>query len=103
MKKRRKYSFFHLNIRLRACYLILTKRYKHWILINVTTESLYKLFTNKDFEVELLAHSVHRYVIYKMIKALASSMDREDMILLKAKFEAQMEEWKKNPGPYKID
>jgi len=76
------------KIRLLAAYRILFKKYKHWVILDVSDENLVKLLQDDDFDADVLYHGVQPYVFYKMIKMASNSKDDIDMCLDKAKFEA---------------
>ena len=95
--------FFFFKQRVRGAWLILTGRWRYWFIANVDKETLYRLFRDEDFNVELLVHRMHPYVIHKIIKMVSASKDDMDMAMMKAKFEAEVEEYKKDPKPYLID
>lgn len=75
--------------RLIACWHILSKKKKHWVLIDVDDKNLVELFKGNDFYADVLYHGVQPYVYYKMIKMVADSQTDVDMICAKAEFEAE--------------
>jgi hypothetical protein len=49
------------------------------------------LFSDKDFEVEVMYHGLQPYVVQRMINQCSTVKDDIDMMLDKAKFEAEAE------------
>lgn len=85
-----KTKFFKLKIRLLVCWRILfSKRYKHWIIIDIDDINLIRLVTDKKFNVGTMWHGTQPYINQKMIKRLAEQTDEIDMILNKATFESK--------------
>lgn len=83
------------KIRLHAAYRILFRKYNHWVILNVSDENLIKLLKDEDFDTDMLYHGVQPYVFYRIIKMVSNSKDDIDMVLDKAKFEADATEYKR--------
>ena len=83
-----------LKVRIIAAYRILFRRYNHWVILDVNDENLVKLLKNESFDADILYHGVQPYIYYKMIKMVGNSKDDIDMLLDKAKFEADASELK---------
>lgn len=83
-------------VRLKCCYIILFRKYNHWVILNLDKENLIKLLTDKEFEVSMMYHGLQKWCIYKMIKKLSNTKNDIDMILEKAEFEAKSDEFSKH-------
>jgi hypothetical protein len=83
-----------LKVRIIAAYRILFRKYNHWVILDVNDENLVKLLKNESFDADILYHGVQPYIYYKMIKMVGNSKDDIDMLLDKAKFEADASELK---------
>jgi len=81
-----------LKVRLRACWLILTRNYDHWFIVNLSKEDLIKLLNNQDFEVDAFLHGIQPYIFNTVIKTIADSKTDADMTLDRMLFEAKAEE-----------
>lgn len=88
--KIRLYKFF---IRLKTCYKILFV-YKHWFLTILTREQLVLLLKGDNFEIKMMKHGLHEYNIICIAKSIAETKDDIDMMLEKAKFQAESELFK---------
>jgi hypothetical protein len=75
--------------RLRVAFKILFGRRKHWAMINISKENLVELLKGNEFDVDVFYHGIQPYVFYKLIKCVSNSKDDIDMMLDKAKFEAE--------------
>ena len=80
--------FTRITIRLKLCYNILFNKYRHYIVINVDKKNLRMALSGEDFEVGGYYHGLQPYGYWLIIKNIAASKDDDDMILEKAKFEA---------------
>ena len=61
---------------------------KHFFLISMDKKNLIELVKDEDFEVNLLTHGMRDYNVVKVVKKIADNYDNEDMILMKAEYEA---------------
>lgn len=82
--------------RIKAIWYILTKKYNHFVIINVDDESLKNQLSDQDYDVDILYCGLQPYNYYKMVIGLSKTKDDIDMVLMKAKFEADAFE-KYNP------
>lgn len=86
------------KLRFQACWRIITGKYKHWVLVNVSEADFIEMIVPEDtnlkkpFDMNLVFCGAHEYFGFKILKLAAGSNDYLDMALLKAKFEAQLEE-----------
>ncbi len=78
-----------LILRLKAIYRILTNN--HWIVFVINKDNLIKMLTEKEYEVNILFHGLQPYGVWKIVKDISLEKDDNDMILDKAKFEAEAE------------
>jgi len=78
-------------IRLKTCFYILTGRYKHWVLINLSEEELRGLLTEKEYGTELMFHRLVPYNFYKICKDISYNLDEDDMLLKRIAFETEAE------------
>ena len=72
---------------------ILTGKDKHFVLISVNRDSLVKIIMNQEFSCNFKYLGCNPYLYFKMIKSIAASKDDIDMMLDKAKFEADASEY----------
>ena len=79
-------------IRLTVCWKILSKTYRHWVILSVDEPNLIKLLQNKEFTVGLDYHGVQPYVVRRMIQMVSNEKDDTDMLLDKISFEVEAEE-----------
>lgn len=84
-----KIKLLKFKSRLLVAYRILFRKYDHWLIINVDKDNLIKLLKDEDFETDGYYHGIQPYVYFKMVERVASSKDEIDMMLEKAKFEAE--------------
>ena len=76
-----------------VCWYILTRRYNHFVVLNLSKEELIKLLRNEnEIEVDVYFHGIQPYVFNKMIKMISESKDDSQMLLDRIKFEASAEE-----------
>lgn len=85
-------------IRLKACWYILSGRYKRWLILNIEKDELIKLLQGDNFDVNILHHGTVHYTNIIMIKGVAASYDKDDILLEKIKFECDYDEYKKQKG-----
>lgn len=78
-------------IKMSIIWKIVTNQYKHCVVMNITEEQLINLFSDEDFDVEILYYGLHPYVFHRMINQCSTVKDDLDMILDKAAFEAESE------------
>ncbi len=79
------------KIKLTVIWKIITNQYKHFAVLNLTQEQLINLFSDEDFEVEVMYHGLQPYVVQRMINQCSTVKDNIDMMLDKAQFEAEAE------------
>ena len=82
-----------IKTRLKACWNILFN-YNHFVIINVDKENILRLITDKQFEIKGSYLGFQPYVYNKLIKSLAADKDDIDMVLDKAQFEADAQQFK---------
>ena len=94
MKRLFRFLSVKLPRRLRAAFTIILGRKQSWLLLTIhDKEDLVKLILRKDFEMELTYEGLQPYLIDVMFKTVGGMVDETDLILGKAKFEAQAEEY----------
>lgn len=81
-----------LRVKIKAIITILTS--KHWFIVKQDTYNLTLLLKDKDFDIDLLYYGLQPYGVWKIIKSMSYMKDDNDMILDKAKFEAEAELYK---------
>lgn len=83
-------------IRLKVCYYILTKKHKHWFIVDIDKENLVKLIKEEDYEIkEIYYHGIRPYLMWKIIHKIAETKDFADMVIEKANFELEAENYKR--------
>lgn len=68
-------------------------RYEHFIVLNLNKDDLMRLLMDEDFDIEGEYIGLRPYLVYRILKSHASLKDDNDMILMKAEFEANVEIW----------
>lgn len=91
MKKIRFYQFL---TRLKTAWKILTKPSRSWVLISLQKRDLRAMISEDDFDIGLVWHRLQPYTMYRLIDA--TMVDQEDLILMKAEFQAEAELYSKN-------
>jgi hypothetical protein len=84
-----------LLVKITVIWKIITNQYKHFAVLNVTEENLVGLFSDEDFEVEIMYSGLQPYVVQRMINQCSTVRDNIDMMLDKAQFEAESELYNK--------
>lgn len=80
-----------LLIKLGIIWKIITNQYEHFAVLNLTQEQLINLFSDEDFEVDIMYYGLQPYVVHRMINQCSTVKDDIDMMLDKAKFEGEAE------------
>lgn len=80
-----------LVVKLNILWNIITNKYKHFVVLDISEEQMINLFSDKDFEVEVMYHGLQPYVVQRMINQCSTVKDDIDMMLDKAQFEAEAE------------
>lgn len=88
-KDLKKNTMKKLLVKLEVIWKIITNQYKHFVVLNLSEEDLVNLFSDKDFEVEVMYHGLKPYVVQRMINQCSTVKDDIDMMLDKAQFEAE--------------
>jgi len=83
--------FNKFKIRIKVCWRILTRKYNHWIILNLDDDNIVKLLKDEDFDLDGQYHGLQPYVCNRMIQQYASNLDEVDMICQKAEFQANAE------------
>lgn len=78
-------------VKLTVIWKIITNQYQHFAVLNLTQEQLINLFSDEDFEVDVMYHGLQPYVVQRMINQCSTVKDNIDMMLDKAAFEAEAE------------
>jgi len=91
IKSKAKYML--ILYRIRAAWKILVNPNLHWILISVSREEFIKHLKGEDATVDFSYHKLQEYNFYDLVKRLADEKDDVDMMLGKAAFEAEAEEY----------
>lgn len=75
--------------RIRLAWEILTTQKKHWVFISLTEDELGKLIKEENFESNVVYCGLQRYNVAQIIRMLNNGIDLNEMILMKAEFEAK--------------
>lgn len=97
MKRQPRYKVYlmKLKIRIKACYRILTRKYDHWVILNLDDDNFTKLLNGDPFETTGVYHGIQPYIYHKMIKQVSASKDDIELALDKAQFEADATMYKR--------
>lgn len=82
--------------RLKTCYYILSGKYKHWVILNLTRKDLISLIKEEEYEMDIMYSGLQPYNYHQMVKGLANTRDEIDEILDKATYEANAQTYKIN-------
>jgi hypothetical protein len=80
-----------LIVKLNILWKIITNQYKHFVVLDISQEHMINLFSDEDFDVEVMYYGLQPYVVQRMINQCSTVKDDVDMILDKAQFEAEAE------------
>lgn len=80
-----------LAVKFTILWKIITNQYKHFVVLNISQDHMINLFSDEDFEVEVMYHGLQPYVVQRMINQCSTVKDDIDMMLDKAQFEAEAE------------
>ena len=69
----------------------MTRKYDHWVILNLDEVNLVELLKDNDFEVDATYHGIQPYILHKMIERVSQDKDEIDMLLEKSAFEAEAE------------
>ena len=83
--------WFKFKIRVKTAYRILTKKYTNWAIISIKENDLGPLLEDKSYGIYITTHGLHEYAFYKLIKSVSAQKDSTDMLLDRAKFQAESE------------
>lgn len=86
--------FNQFLIRLKTAWKILTKPSRSWVLISLENRDLRSMISEKDFDIDLGWHKLQPYTMYRLIEA--TMIDKDDLILMKAEFQAEAELYSKS-------
>lgn len=78
-------------VKLNILWKIVTNQYKHFVVLDISQEHMINLFSDEDFDVEVMYYGLQPYVVQRMINQCSTVKDDVDMMLDKAKFEAEAE------------
>lgn len=97
-----------LKVRLYAAGRILFRPKERFILLRIDEKNLEKMVVidqchdRPDFseiDVDFSYHRLQLYNVYKLLKVVADQIDPDELVLMKADYEVEAEEWiSKNPG-----
>lgn len=82
-------NWWKFKIRLKIIYGILFKKHTNWAFISIKHTDLSALLEDKAYGIYIMTHGLHEYAFYKLVKIVAKEKDDIDMLLDKAKFEAE--------------
>jgi len=95
MTVKSKAKYMLLLYRIRAAWKILFSPNLHWILISVSREEFIKHLKGEEVTMDFSYHKLQEYNFYDLIKKIGDQKDDVDMMLGKAAFEAEAEEYSK--------
>lgn len=75
-------------LRWRTAWNIISGKYKHWTLVVVSRKQFEQMLLEKDFGVLRIDHGMREYNVAYLIRQLADSVDDDEMIMMKADYEA---------------
>jgi len=76
-----------LMIKLKVCYYILSGKYQHWFIVNLTRHDLIKLFKKEEFLIQTECCGLREYVILKTLKSMGDAIDDDELELNRIEFE----------------
>jgi hypothetical protein len=85
-----------LKLKITICWKILTGRFKHFTLISLDEENFTKFVNEYPFELHTIHYSMQPYNSMVLIKKIADSKSDADMILDRARFLHEADEYAKN-------
>lgn len=86
--------FFRLLwIRLNMAYLILFGRKRHMILLRLDSKQFADCLSGKDTELSISYVCLQKYNVVQIIKTFSDSIDFADEVLMKAKYDADLDEY----------
>lgn len=74
--------------KLKVCWLIVTGKYGHWIIMNVDGHNLEQLLKDEPYNIDSHYCGLQPYIFFRMIQYYGSLKDDIDMALDKAQFES---------------
>ena len=83
------------KLKIKACYYILSGKYKHFVILNIDRENMIKVLEDETFNMDILYSQINQYVYTKMIKMFSDSHNDIDMVCAKAEFEADAIDYKR--------
>jgi hypothetical protein len=75
--------------KLKVIWDLLTNKYNHWIIIQLSDEDVVNLIKEEGFDVSTHYYGLQRYNCQTIFKGLGESIDDSEMLLSKAKYEAE--------------
>lgn len=81
--------FNQFMLRVKTAWKILTNPKHAWVLISLEKRDLRAMIAGEDFDIGLVWHKLQPYTMYKLIDS--TMVDPEDLILMKAEFQAESE------------
>lgn len=82
--------------KIRIIWRIITGRYNHSIIVNISKKDLLELLQEKPFNISAEFYGISNYLVYPILERVVKSEDKIDSILDKAKIDAIVEESLKN-------
>lgn len=80
------------RVRIKTCFDILFGKHQSWVLIKLEKKKdLVDLLEGKDIHVETTFEGLQKYNMLTLIKRIGDSLDMDELILEKAKFEGEAE------------
>ncbi len=74
-------------IKLKICYFIISGKYQHWFIINLTRDNLIKLFKKEEFIIQTECCGVRDYVVFKTLKSMGDAISDEELEISRIEFE----------------
>ena len=90
-KKSLSVILMQLRIKLRVCYAIITGKYEHWFVANLSQEELIKMFVGEKYETEIEYCGMQPYVFLSVLQTIGENVDQTELDLSKIEFEFNAE------------
>lgn len=83
--------FVKLSLRWQAVFMILSRKYDHWILISLDSKNLKEYLSGNEFHIESIMHALRPWNVYELIKIIHESKTEADVEVMKYQFLSKAE------------